>query len=95
MSVSVSENYSRFWKNGLGEVHVIINISGGGFSTEKKIGTVPSGYYPRKKIYDGMAIGTNICYAYIDTQGNIYAKNSGLSTDANAWSWFQFSYIGN
>lgn len=92
MSVSVGENYSRFWKNGLGEVHVIINISGGGFSSETRIGSLPTGYYPRKKIYDGV-IGANISYAYIDTNGNIYAKNDRLSTDANTWSWFQFSYI--
>lgn len=93
MSVSVSENYSRFWKNGLGEVHVIINIQGGNFSSEKVIGSLPSGYYPRQKIYDGIIFGSNICYAYIDTNGIIHCKNSNLSTDANAWSWFQFSYI--
>lgn len=93
MSVSVGENYSRFWKNGLGEVHVIINIQGGNFSSEKVIGSLPSGYYPRQKIYDGIIFGSNICYAYIDTNGIIHCKNSNLSTDANAWSWFQFSYI--
>ena len=95
LSVSSASNLSFYIKDPVtGIVHVNISASGMPISVESKIATLPAGCRPGQMIYSGTASsGESAMYGFISTNGEIKAKNVVMSTNAQAWTFLQFTFV--
>lgn len=75
-------------------VHVNIAASGMPITAENVIATLPAGFRPGQLVYCGTAsAGDAAAYGFISENGEIRAKNMLMSTNAQAWTFLQFTFV--
>lgn len=94
-SISHGANQSFYIKDPVTNiVHVNIAASGMPVTTENKIATLPAGFRPGQLVYCGTAsAGDAAAYGFISENGEIRAKNMLMSTNAQAWTFLQFTFV--
>lgn len=94
-SISHGANQSFYIKDPVTNiVHVNIASSGMAITSEKVIATLPAGFRPGQLVYCGTAsAGDAAAYGFISENGEIRAKNMLMSTNAQAWTFLQFTFV--
>ena len=94
-SISHGANQSFYIKDPVTNiVHVNIASSGMAITSEKVIATLPAGFRPGQLVYCGTAsTGDAAVFGYIAENGEIKAKNMLISTNAQAWTFLQFTFV--
>ena len=94
-SISHGANQSFYIKDPVTNiVHVNIASSGMAITSEKVIATLPAGFRPGQLVYCGTAsTGDAAVFGYIPENGEIKAKNMLISTNAQAWTFLQFTFV--
>lgn len=94
-SISHGANQSFYIKDPVTNiVHVNIASSGMAITSEKVIATLPAGFRPGQLVYCGTAsTGDAAAFGYIAENGEIKAKNMLISTNAQAWTFLQFTFV--
>ena len=94
-SISHGANQSFYIKDPVSNiVHVNIASSGMAITSEKVIATLPAGFRPGQLVYCGTAsTGDAAVFGYIAENGEIKAKNMLISTNAQAWTFLQFTFV--
>ena len=94
-SISHGANQSFYIKDPVTNiVHVNIAASGMPITAENVITTLPAGFRPGQLVYCGTAsAGDAAAYGFISENGEIRAKNMLMSTNAQAWTFLQFTFV--
>lgn len=94
-SISHGANQSFYIKDPVSNiVHVNIAASGMPITAENVIATLPAGFRPGQLVYCGTAsAGDAAAYGFISENGEIRAKNMLMSTNAQAWTFLQFTFV--